>query len=172
MYIYIIYIILTLCNKKRKKNQPVVNLSPIIPPITKNKKNSFKGDIDSFKNNVPTTTVPIAPMAVQQAYAVPNGIPSTAFSNSTILIIKNITVKKVGRSFVNPSENFSGTAHSTSHIPATTKYIQGFKLSLHYMNSGALIPKSFNEFLSVILEASTSFNLKLSCSDPITCCDL
>ena len=38
-----------------------------------------------------------------------------------------------------------------------------------YMNSGALIPKSFREFLRVILEASTSFNLKSSCSEPITC---
>ena len=43
---------------------------------------------------------------------------------------------------------------------------------LSYMYSGALIPSSFNEFLSVILDASTSFNLKASCSDPITCCVL
>lgn len=40
------------------------------------------------------------------------------------------------------------------------------------MNSGDLIPKSFKEFLSVILEASTSFKRSFSCSEPITCFDL
>ena len=40
------------------------------------------------------------------------------------------------------------------------------------MNCGALIPSSFSEFLSVILDASTSLILSFSCSDPITCCDL
>ena len=86
--------------------------------MTKNKNNNLKGDDDSFKKIIPIITVPITPIAVQHAYAVPNGIPFIAYSNNTILIIKKIMVIIDGTIFVNPSENFIEVAQATSHIPA------------------------------------------------------
>jgi hypothetical protein len=94
--------------------------------MTKNKKNILIRDVDSFKKSMPTTTVPTAPIAVQQAYAVPRGIPFIDCSNNTILIIRNITVKAEGTNFVNPSEYLSIIAHTTSQIPAIIKHIQEF----------------------------------------------
>lgn len=91
-----------------------------------NKKNILIMDVDSLRNSIPTITVPTAPIAVQQAYAVPKGIPLIACSKKIMLNIRNITVITDGTSFVKPSENFSGTAHNISHIPAIIKYIHEF----------------------------------------------
>lgn len=116
----------------------VVSLSPIIPDITINKKSSLIGDDDSLKNSIPIITVPIAPIAVQHAYAVPRGIPLIAYSSNIILIIMNIIVSIDGVIFVNPSEYFIIVAHITSHIPAIIRYIHGFIL---------IIPKKKNKSL-------------------------
>ena len=97
----------------------MVTFNPTIPTMTKNKKNILIIDVDSFKKIMPTTTVPTAPIAVQQAYAVPRGIPFIDCSNNTILIIRNITVKAEGINFVNPSEYFK---KSTYNIHITINY--------------------------------------------------
>ena len=101
--------------------QLVVSLRPTTPAIIRNKNNNRRGDVDSLRNIIPTITVPAAPIAVQQAYAVPKGMPFKEYSRNTILKIKNITVNTDGTIFVKPSENFNGTAQHTSQIPAIIK---------------------------------------------------
>lgn len=86
-----------------------------------NKKNILIIDVDSFKNIIPTITVPTAPIAVQQAYAVPNGICLSEYSRNTMLKIRKTIVMTEGTIFVKPSEYFNGTAHNTSQMPAIIK---------------------------------------------------
>ena len=99
--------------------------------INRNKKNNLIGDVDSFKNNIPTITVPTAPIAVQQAQAIPNGIDLSEYSKRTKLKIKNITVRADGIIFVNDCEYLSIIAHSTSQIPPSIKYIHELILITH-----------------------------------------
>ena len=59
-------------------------------PINIVKNNIRKKVAGSLKTNMPTKTVPTAPMPVQTAYAVPMGRVCVAFTKSIILIAKAI----------------------------------------------------------------------------------
>lgn len=73
---------------------------------------------------MPKTTVPMAPMPVQIAYADPTGKLLRARPNRATLIIMEMPVKRDGQNFVNPSVYFKPTAQPISNKPAMNKYIQ------------------------------------------------
>ena len=76
---------------------------------------------DSPKKKIPKIITPIAPIAVQQAYAVPIGIVLNEKDKKIKLKIMNITVKTANNSLVKFSENFNANTHPISKIPAITK---------------------------------------------------
>ena len=65
-------------------------LSPIIDDISVKMKNKRQKVAGSWKNRMPTKTVPTAPIPVHTAYAVPTGRLCVTFANNPILIIVNI----------------------------------------------------------------------------------
>ena len=56
-----------------ESHQAVNNFSPLIPQIIKRVQTIFIVVIGSLNSNIPNTTVPIVPIPVQIAYAVPRG---------------------------------------------------------------------------------------------------
>ena len=90
-------------------------------------KNSLQNVTGSLKNNIPTITVPIAPIPVHTGYAVPIGIVRVAIESSHMLS-DNATTKPIHQNasstpvviFVFPKQN----AKQTSMKPAIIKIIQ------------------------------------------------
>jgi len=73
---------------------------------------------------MPRIAVPNAPIPVQIAYAVPNGISFIEKDRRTILKIMLAIVKTLGQNLVNPSEYFKPTAQQISNTPAIIRINQ------------------------------------------------
>ncbi len=100
-------------------------------------KNNLNTSLDSPKNNMPKTITPTAPIAVQQAYAVPIGIDSKETDKKNKLKIMNITTRIVKKRFEKLFENLRAKTQAISNSPAITKIIQEFMiqyLTLQYNN--------------------------------------
>ena len=82
--------------------------------------------IGSLKISIPKIAVPVAPIPVQTAYAVPIGKVFAASASSEKLIAEHTKNPMEGSSRLNPSESFRKVANPTSNNPAT-------KMSSHAM---------------------------------------
>ena len=75
-------------------------------------------------------TVPAAPIPVQTAYAMPNGMVSIDRLRNQKLNIAHTPKKTVGITFVKPTESFSEVVKPISKRPAMKRYTQ---LIFNYM---------------------------------------
>tara|TARA_Y100000780_G_scaffold181764_1_gene167571 strand:+ start:43812 stop:44171 length:360 start_codon:yes stop_codon:yes gene_type:complete len=101
-------------------------------------KNSIRKKVaGSLKTNMPTKTVPTAPMPVQTAYAVPMGRVCVAFTKSIILIAKAIK-KPIYHKYISlPVDSFAlpkQKANATSNMPAIINIIQFISNNFKYKN--------------------------------------
>ncbi len=81
----------------------------------------------SLNTNIPTRTLPTAPIPVQTAYAVPIGNSLVTFTNKIILIVRHIKKPKYQNTAIFPEDSFAlpkQAAKPTSKSPATTSRIQ------------------------------------------------
>lgn len=84
----------------------------------------FRILIGSPKTIIPNITVPIVPIPVQIAYAVPRGKVLRDKFRKYTLSIAAIIVMQEGMSFEKFSEYFRPEAQTTSNTPANKRYIQ------------------------------------------------
>ena len=99
-------------------HSPVVNCSPTIPVTIRPIQISRTGVACSPKSRMPSVTVPIVPIPVQTAYAVPSGSVRTARPSRPMLRMTEAAVSSVGPSRVKPSVYLSPTAQPISNSPA------------------------------------------------------
>lgn len=90
---------------------PTMNIIQTIPMIL----------MGSLNRIIPNNTVPIVPIPVQIAYAVPIDKLFKDNDKKQILATNPIIVNMLGSIFVNPWEYFKPIAQHTSKIPAITK---------------------------------------------------
>ena len=87
--------------------------------------------IGSLKKINPKITVPIVPIPVQTAYAVPTGKLFNEIDKRKTLKAIAENVKIVGYIFVNPLEYFILTAQAVSKIPAINNINHAIIISLN-----------------------------------------
>lgn len=99
----------------------------MIEAINVKRKNILQNVAGSLKTIIPTKTLPMAPIPVQTAYAVPIGISFVALTNNIMLIVKQIKkppyqihIRLPVVSFVFPKH----VAKATSKKPAIISKIQ------------------------------------------------
>lgn len=113
---------------------PPMSLRPIIEIISVDMKNSLQNVAGSLKHNMPTITVPTAPMPVHTGYAVPIGIVCTAFARSVMLRVRHARNPRPQRHhgvpdnpFILPRQN----AKPVSKHPAIISRIQFISQKKH-----------------------------------------
>lgn len=94
-------------------------------------KNNRNIDIGSLKINIPNIAVPAAPIPVHTAYAVPIGILFRVFERHIKLNAPKKINRRVGLSFVKPSEYFNEIARATSKSTANIKRSQYIRLNIN-----------------------------------------
>lgn len=113
--------------------------NPMIDPIKVVRKKILQKWAGSLNNNMPTSTVPTAPIPVQTAYAVPIGIVWLARYNRYILIDRLIKKPVNQRVATAPEDSFAfprQVAKATSNNPAIISIIQFIVLKLIYHKQG------------------------------------
>lgn len=102
-------------------------LSPIMDAISVEMKNKRQNVVGSLKTNIPTNTVPTAPIPVQTAYAVPMGSDCVALNNS-VMLMANATKNPAYQSHISFPVVFFALprqkAKATSNSPAMMRIIQ------------------------------------------------
>src|SRR5262249_16110980 len=85
---------------------------------------SRRTDALSPSASMPTIATPNAPIPTHTAYAVPTGKLFNATESITKLVTAAARPIVLGQKRVNPSANFSATAHTISRRPAPIKMVQ------------------------------------------------
>ena len=94
------------------------NRNPTIDEINVKMKNKRQKLTGSLKKNIPTRTVPAAPIPVQTAYAVPNGMTLAPRSNNQKLSVIEIKNPTVHQGFLKLSDKLRHVVNATSNNPA------------------------------------------------------
>ena len=100
---------------------------PTMPQTISARQRSRGAAVDSPKRIMPTRAVPIVPMPVQTAQAVPGGRLRMARARNPGQANMVTAVNKEGWSRVKPWEYFIPTARQTSNTPAMHSHIQFMK---------------------------------------------
>src|SRR5688572_25449998 len=93
-------------------------------PISRKRKNKRQKSEDSLKKNMPTITVPAAPIPVQTAYPVPIGIVCMALFSRKKLIEMQIKKPTLHFQLLKLSESFRQVVKPTSNSPAIMRISQ------------------------------------------------